>query len=80
MKTKRIKATQKRNEGMTRKDISYESIVGIGLDLIQEQTNFLWECNDDSDRARVAYDISGIVDLLSALNKATKDTQNGDDE
>ena len=65
---------------MTRKDISYESIVGIGLDLIQEQTNFLWECNDDSDRARVAYDISGIVDLLSALDKATKDTQNGDDE
>ena len=65
---------------MTRKDISYESIVGIGLDLIQEQTNFLWECNDDSDRARLAYDISGIVDLLSALDKATKDSQNEDEK
>ena len=65
---------------MTRKDISYENIIGIGLNLIQEQTSFLWECNDDSDRARVAYDISGIVDLLCALDKATKDPQNEDDE
>lgn len=65
---------------MTRKDISYESIIGIGLDLIQEQTNFLWESNDDSERARLAYDISGIVDLLSALDKATRDPQNEDDE
>ena len=65
---------------VTRKDISYERIIGIGLDLIQEQTNFLWECNDDSDRARVAYDISGIVDLLSALNEATKDYSQNEDE
>lgn len=65
---------------MTRKDISYERIIGIGLDLIQEQTNFLWECNDDSDRARVAYDISGIVDLLSALDEATKDYSQNEDE
>ena len=67
---------------MTRKDISYESIVEIGLDLIQQQTSFLWECNDDSERAGMAYDISGIVDLLSALDKATKDPQNenGDEE
>ena len=65
---------------VTRKDISYERIIGIGLDLIQEQTSFLWECNDDSDRARVAYDISGIVDLLSALNEATKDYSQNEDE
>lgn len=59
----------------TRKEISYEDIVEIGMSLIKTQTDFLWECNDDKDRLISTYIISGIVDFLDSLDKATRMTQ-----
>lgn len=58
-----------------RKQINYEDIIEIGMRLIKDETEFLWECNDDTERARCAFTVSGIVDFLSALDRATKMTQ-----
>ena len=59
----------------TRKEISYEDIVEIGMSLIKTQTDFLWECNDEKERLVSTYIISGIVDFLDSLDKATRMTQ-----
>ena len=58
-----------------RKEIEYEDIVDIGLNLIKDETEILWECNDDTERAKCAFTVSGIVNLLSAINKATQMTE-----
>lgn len=63
-----------------RKQISYEDIVEIGKNLIKEQTDFMWESNDDKEKAVSAYVISGIVDFLDSLDKATQMTQKEIDE
>lgn len=59
----------------SRKRINYEDIVEIGNTLIKEQTSFLWECDNDNERASFAYIISGIVDFLDRLDKATQMTE-----
>lgn len=58
-----------------RKEISYEDIVEIGVSLIKTQTDFLWECNDEKERLVSTYIISGIVDFLDSLDKATQMTE-----
>lgn len=58
-----------------RKQINYEDIVEIGVSLIKVQTDFLWECNDEKERLVSTYIISGIVDFLDSLDKATRMTQ-----
>ncbi len=58
-----------------RKQINYEDIVEIGKNLIKEQTDFLWETDKESERTISAYVISGIVDFLDSLDKATRMTQ-----
>ncbi len=58
-----------------RKAIGYEDIVDIGLNLIKDETEILWECNDDTERAKCAFTVSGIVNLLSAIDKATQMTE-----
>ena len=63
-----------------RKRINYEDIVEIGKKLIMEQTEFLWDCNGDNERASFAYAISGIVDLWDRLDKATLMTEKEIDE
>ena len=63
-----------------RKRINYEDIVEIGKKLIMEQTEFLWDCNGDNERASFAYVISGIVDFWDRLDKATQMTEKEIDE
>ena len=64
----------------SRKRINYEDIVEIGKKLIMEQTEFLWDCNGDNERASFAYAISGIVDFWDRLDKATQMTEKEVDE
>lgn len=54
-----------------RQQINYEHIVEIGLSLIKEETDYLYECSSDASKAQCAYRISGIVDFLKALDDAT---------
>ena len=58
-----------------RKKIDYEDIVEMGISLIKDETDFIYECSDDSTRAQSAFRISGIIDFLSELDKATRITE-----
>jgi hypothetical protein len=54
-----------------RQQINYEHIVEIGLSLIKEETDYLYECSSDASKVQCAFRISGIVDFLKALDEAT---------
>lgn len=54
-----------------RKMINYEDIVEIGLSLIKDDTDYIYECSDDKTKVGIAYRISGIVDFIKALDEAT---------
>lgn len=54
-----------------RKQINYENIVEIGLSLIKDDTDYIYECSDDKSKAEITYRISGIVDFIRALDEAT---------
>lgn len=54
-----------------RKQINYEDIVEMGMSLIKDDTDYIYECSDDKTKAAMAYRISGIVDFLRALDEAT---------
>lgn len=58
-----------------RKQIGYEDIIEIGMSLIKDETEFLWECKDDTERARCAFTVSGIVNFMSAIDDATRMTE-----
>lgn len=54
-----------------RKMINYEDIVEIGLSLIKDDTDYIYECSDDKTKIGIGYRISGIVDFITALDEAT---------
>lgn len=54
-----------------RQKINYEDIVEIGISLIKDDTDYIYECSDDKIKAGIAYRISGIVDFIRALDEAT---------
>ena len=54
-----------------RQKINYEDIVEIGMSLIKDDTDYIYECSDDKIKAGIAYRISGIVDFIRALDEAT---------
>ena len=54
-----------------RQKINYEDIVEMGISLIKDDTDYIYECSDDKIKAGIAYRISGIVDFIRALDEAT---------
>ena len=57
-----------------RKQIDYETIIEKGITLIKEDSDALWEC-DDKEKVNIAFRVSGIVDFLHELIKATEVTK-----
>lgn len=58
---------------MNRRNIDYEEIVEIGLNLLKEEADVIYG-TEEKDKAESALRMVGIVDFLYALNKATEIT------
>ena len=43
--------------------------------VLKDETDFIYECSDDSTRAQSAFRISGIIDFLTELDKTTRITE-----
>ena len=53
-----------------RKKIDYDEIVEIGLSLLKDEIDMIYGIEDKS-KAESALRMSGIIDFLNELNKAT---------
>lgn len=59
---------------MNRINISYDDIVSIGITLIKDETEMIFECNE-KEKAETAIRISAIIDFISRLDDATQVTK-----
>ena len=59
---------------MLRVNLSYDDVIEKGLNLLKEETEFVYE-GSKKQKAESAIRMSGIIDFILALDKATKITK-----